>query len=174
MRTRTFALLALTAGLGTTGLAADMPEYKQFASSAGRYKVLFPGAVKTEAQDLKTDRGPLKLTIDSVEFGDEAVFCVTFLDYPEEAAKSDPVKRLDKIRDGNKGAKGKVLTEKAVTVGPEKYPGREVLIEKPDAVVRNRIVLAGPRLYQVMIEGPKAFVTSADADRFFDSFQVTR
>lgn len=174
MRTRTFALLALAAGLGTAGLAADRPEYKQFASAAGRYKVLFPGAVKTETQDLKSELGPLKLTIDSVEFGDDAIFCVTFLDYPEAATTGDPVKRLDKIRDGNKGAKGKVLSEKAVTIGPEKFPAREVLIEKPDAVVRNRIVLAGPRMYQVMIEGPKAFVTSADADRFFDSFQVTR
>jgi len=29
-------------------------------------------------------------------------------------------------------------------------------------------------MYQVMIEGPKEFVTSKDADRFFDSFEVTR
>src|SRR5437763_17194678 len=29
----------------------------------------------------------------------------------------------------------------------------DLLIEKPDAVVRNRIVLAGTRMYQVMVEG---------------------
>jgi hypothetical protein len=174
MRTRTFALLALAAGFGTPALAADKPEYKPFASSEGRYKVLFPGAVKSEMQELKTDRGPQKLTIDSVELGDDAVFCVTFLDVPEEATKTDPRKRLDKIRDGCKGANGKTLSEKDVTVGTEKFPGREVLIEKPDAVIRNRIVLAGTRMYQVMIEGPRSFVTSPDADRFFDSFQVTR
>jgi hypothetical protein len=174
MRTRTFALIALATGLGTAAAAADKPEYKQFASSAGRYKVLFPGGVKTETQDLKTDKGTLKLTIDSVELGEDAVFCVTFIDYPEEVSKSDPEKRLDKIRDGNKGGGGKLLSEKSVTVGPEKFPGREILVEKPDAVVRNRIVLAGARMYQVMIEGPRPFVTSAEADRFFDSFQVTR
>src|SRR5262249_58940631 len=55
MRTRTFALLALAAGLGTAALAVDKPEYKQYASSEGRYKVLFPGAVKSETQELKTD-----------------------------------------------------------------------------------------------------------------------
>jgi hypothetical protein len=174
MRTRTIALLALAAALGTTALAADKPEYKQFASSEGRYKVLFPGGVKSETQELKTDLGTLKLTIDSVELDDDVVFCVTFIDYPEELTKTDPPKRLDKIRDGSKGADGKVLSEKDVTVGPEKHPGREVLIQKPDVVIRNRIVLAGTRMYQVMIEGSKAFVTSPDADRFFDSFQVTR
>lgn len=174
MRTRTFALIALAAGLAAAAGAADPIDYKQFASAAGRYKVLFPGAVKTETQDVKTDKGPLKLTIDSVELGEDAVFCVTFIDYPEEVAKGDPGKRLDKIRDGNKGQDGKVLSEKAVEVGPEKYPGRDVVIEKPDVVLRNRIVLAGTRMYQVMIEGPKALVTSPAADRFFDSFQVTR
>lgn len=170
MRTRMFALIALAAGLGAVA-AADKPAYQQFASAAGRYKVLMPGAVTTETKDVKAD---LKLTIDSAEFGADVLFCVTFLDVPEDVAKADPVKRLDKVRDGNKGTTGKLLSEKALEVGPDKHPAREVVIEKPDGVVRNRIVLAGTRMYQVMIEGPQAFVTSADADRFFDSFQVTR
>ena len=174
MRTRTFALIALVGWLGLNAGAADKPEYKPFASSAGRYKVLFPGPVKTETRDVKTDRGVLKLTLDSVEFGDDVAFVVTHIDYPDEVAKGDPAKRLDKVRDGNKGPDGKVVAEKALTVGPEKYPAREVVIEKPDVVLRNRIVLAGARMYQVMIEGPKGFVTSKDADRFFDSFEVTR
>lgn len=171
MRTRTFALVALAAGLGTVALAADKPKYQAFASSAGRYKVLMPGAVKTEVKDLQPDR---KLTIDSAEFGEDVLYCVTFIDLPESVAKDDPVKRLDKVRDAVKGSNGKVLSEKAVEQGTEKYPAREVVIEKPDGVVRNRIVLAGSRMYQVMVEGPREFVTSADADRFFDSFQVTR
>ena len=174
MRTRTFALIALVGGLGLTADAADAPEYKPFASSAGRYKVLFPGAVKTETRDVKTDRGVLKLTLDSVEFGDDVTFVVTHIDYPEEVAKADAAKRLDKVRDGCKGPDGKVAAERAIEVGPEKLPAREVVIEKPDVVIRNRIVLAGGRMYQVMIEGSKEFVTSRDADRFFDSFEVTR
>jgi hypothetical protein len=174
MRTRTFALIALVAGFAPTAGAADKPEYKPFASSAGRYKVLFPGPVKTEAQDVKTDRGALKLTLDSVELGDDVTFVVTRIDYPDEVAKADPAKRLDKVRDGNKGSDGKVISEKNLTVGPEKLPAREVVIEKPGVVLRNRIVLAGSRMYQVMIEGPKEFVISRDADRFFDSFEVTR
>ena len=55
-----------------------------------------------------------------------------------------------------------------------KHPGRDLLIEKPTTVVRNRVVIVGNRLYQVLIQGPKQFVGSKDADRFFDSFEVTK
>ena len=66
------------------------------------------------------------------------------------------------------------IEDKEMTVGAEKYPGRDVLIEKPLTRVRNRIVIAGPRLYQVMVQGPKEFVTGRDADRFLDAFEVTK
>ena len=52
--------------------------------------------------------------------------------------------------------------------------GRDLLIEKPDGFLRNRVVIAGNRLYQVMVQGPKEVVTSPSADRFIDSFEVTK
>jgi hypothetical protein len=175
MRTRTFALAALAAGLCLPAAAQPpKPEYKPYASSAGRYKVLFPGPVKTDTREVKADFGTLNITLDTVELPGEVTFLVTHLEYPAAAPKMEPAKRLDKVRDGNKGADGKVLAEKELTVGPDKHPAREVLIEKPSAVIRNRIVVAGDRLYQVMLQGPKDYVTGADADRFFDSFEVTR
>jgi hypothetical protein len=175
MRTRTFALVVLVSALGLTAAAdTPKPEYKPFASSAGRYKVLFPGPVKTETTGVKTELGELTLTLDSVDLTPEVTFLVTFIDFPASGAKVEPARRLDRVRDGNKGAAGKVVSERDLTVGVEKYPGRDVLIEKPKAFLRNRIVVAGSRLYQVMIQGPRGFVTSPDADRFFDSFEVTR
>jgi hypothetical protein len=175
MRTRTFALVALAAGLCLPAAAQPpKPEYKPFASAAGRYKVLFPGPVKTDTREVKTDYGTLTINLDTVELPGDVMFVVTHLEYPDAAPKLEPAKRLDKVRDGNKGTDGKVLTEKELTVGPDKHPAREVVIEKPNAVIRNRIVVAGSRLYQVMIQGPKDYVTGADADRFFDSFEVTR
>ena len=175
MRTRTFALAALAAGLYLPAAAQPpKPEYKPFASSAGRYKVLFPGPVKTDTRELKADFGALTLTLDSVELADDVTFLVTHLEYPEAAPKLEPAKRLDKVRDGNKGTDGKLLSEKELAVGTEKHPAREVVIEKPEFVLRSRIVVADRRLYQVMLQGPKGYVTGPDADRFFDSFEVTR
>jgi hypothetical protein len=176
MRARTFALVGLVVGLGAAVHAQQPPavEYQLFASSAGRYKVLFPGAVKTETTDVKTSTGPLKLTLDTATPAEGLIFMVTYVDAPDDVAKSAPGPRLDKVRDGNKGTDGKVLSEKEITVGVEKYPGRDLLIQKPNAVFRTRVVIAGNRLYQVMIQGSAEFVGSKPADRFFDSFEVTR
>ena len=71
MRTRTFALAVLAAGLGlASGLAQPpKPGFLPVASSAGKYKVLFPGPVKTDVEDVKTPAGVVKLTLDSVEVG---------------------------------------------------------------------------------------------------------
>ena len=67
-----------------------------------------------------------------------------------------------------------MLEDKELTVGVEKYPARDILIEKPSGCVRNRAVIAGKRLYQVMIQGTKEVVTSASADQFLASFEVTK
>jgi hypothetical protein len=176
MRPRMFALIGLSVGMwlcGTAGLAVGQ-EFKPFASSAGRYKVLFPGAVKSETIEVPAGKDKIILTIDTVELRAGTSFMVTFVDASDEIAKQPAGPRLDKVRDGNKGTDGKVLEEKDLTVGIEKYPARDVLIEKRDGCIRNRIVIAGNRLYQVTVQGPKDVVTSASADRFFDSFEVTK
>jgi hypothetical protein len=175
MRTRTFALLVLLGGAATIAQADPLPDFKAFASSDGRYKVLFPGAVKTETTDVKTaSGGTLKLTLDSVHVDDDTLFVVSYVDAPDDVAKQPPGPRIDKVRDANKGRDGKILTEKEVALGDEKHPGRDVLIEKPATFLRVRIVIAGNRLYQVMLQGNKALVTSKAVDRYFDSFEVTK
>lgn len=175
MWARTFALVVLIAGLGLSATAAEPAiEYKLFASSDGRYKALFPGPVKTETSDVKTPNGNRKLTFDSVQVAEGLIFMVTYVDVPDDVAKSPPGPRLDKIRDGNKGAEGKVLLDKEVSVGVEKLPGRDIVIEKSNSAIRNRAVIAGNRLYQVMIQGQKDFVVSKVADRFIESFEPTK
>jgi len=176
MRPRTFTILGLAIGLLTlaSAVGAQPPEFKLYASTEGRYKVQFPGAVKTETVPIMSDKAELKLTIDLVELRGGTSFLVTFIDASDEVAKKPAAGRLDKVRDGNKGTDGKIVGDKDVVVGIEKYPGRDVLIEKPDNYLRNRIVIAGNRLYQVMVQGPKDVVTSPSADRFFDSFEITK
>jgi hypothetical protein len=163
-------------GVLLAALAAEAqgPEFKVYASQAGRYKVLFPGAVKSETVPVKTDKDELKLTVDSVELRGGTTFLVTHIDAPGDVAKQPAGPRLDKVRDANKGTDGKVLGDKGITVGPEKYPGRDVLIDKGEVCLRNRIVIAGSRLYQVIVQGPKDVVTSPSADKFIESFEVTK
>ena len=67
-----------------------------------------------------------------------------------------------------------MIEDKDVTLGTQKYPGRDLLIETPNGYLRNRVVIAGNRLYQVMIQGSKEVVTSSSADKFIASFEITK
>lgn len=175
MSARMFVTLGSVVALAVAGrLAAQAPEFKLYASTDGRFKVLMPGAVKTDTTEVKTETGQATVTIDSVELRGGTAFLVSFVDAPESVAKQPANKRFDKVRDAIKGTDGKVLEEKSLTVGIEKFPARDVLIEKPTGCIRNRVVIAGNRLYQVMVQGPKDVVTSPSADRFLNSFEVTR
>ncbi|MBA4063972.1 MAG: hypothetical protein C0501_09725 [Isosphaera sp.] len=174
MRPRTVGLLGLAGLLSAAGAWGQAPEFKPYASTDGRYKAVFPGPVTTQTVPVKDEKGELTVVVDSVELLAGTSFLVTYVDAPAEFAKQPPGPRLDKVRDGNKGADGKLVEEKDVAVGAEKYPGRDVLIEKPGGHLRNRIVIAGNRLYQVMVQGPKDVVLSPSADRFLASFEVTK
>lgn len=171
MRARMFALVGLVALFAAVASAQD---FKQYASGVGKYKVLFPGDVKTETTDIEAGKDTLKLTLDTVELKGDTVFMVSYVDASDEVAKKPAGPRLDKVRDGNKGPNGKVIEDKEITVGMEKYPGRDLLIETPSGYLRNRVVIAGNRLYQVMIQGSKEIVTSPSADKFIASFEITK
>ncbi len=167
-------MLGLVALVGSLGAVAAQVEFQVYASGEGRYKILFPGPVRSESFDVKSDKVNLKVTVDSVELRAGTAFLVSYVDASEEVAKSPTGPRFDKVRDAAKMPGGKVLDEKELTVGMEKYPARDVLIENPTACIRNRIVIAGARLYQVTVQGSKEVVTSASADKFLASFEVTR
>jgi len=170
MRARIVILL----GLFVVGGVVSAQEFKPYASGAGRYKILFPGAVKTETNDITSGKDTLKLTLDVVELKGDTVFMVSYVDASDEVAKKPAGPRLDKVRDGNKGESGKVIEEKDITLGMEKYQGRDLLIETPSGFIRNRVVIADKRLYQVMVFGNKDVVTSASADKFIASFEITK
>jgi hypothetical protein len=72
------------------------------------------------------------------------------------------------------GPGGKVVSTKDTTVGPDKIAAREAIIQQPKNFLRVRSTIVGKRLYQVIAAGPKDFVTSKDADKVFDSFEITK
>ncbi len=169
-------LLGVGVGLVIAVAIAHGQEFQWFASAAGKYKVLFPGVVKSEVREIPAGKETLRLHLDSVELKGDTVFLVSYVDAAEEVAKKPVGPRLDKVRDGNKGERGKVIDEKDITVslGMEKFPGRDLLIEMPTGYLRNRVVIVGRRLYQVMIQGTKEVVTSPSADKFINSFELTK
>jgi hypothetical protein len=171
MIVRVVAVLTIVMMLGPGRAQVD---FKLYASTDGRFKVQFPGPVTTDVVEVPSGKDKLKITTDSVELRGGTAFLVTYVDAPPEVANAAAGPRIDKVRDANKGERGKVLQEKELTIGMEKYPARDVLIQTQDGYLRNRIVIAGPRLYQVMIRGARDVVTSASADMFLASFEVTK
>jgi hypothetical protein len=167
-------MLAVGAIVTILGVVPAQVEFQLYASTDGRFKVQFPGPVKTEIIDVPSGKEKLKVTVDSVELRGGTAFLVTYVDAAPDVAGSPAGPRMDKVRDANRGERGKVLEEKELVLGMEKYPAREVLIQTPAGYLRNRIVVAGPRLYQVMIRGGKEVVASASADKFLASFEVTK
>lgn len=57
-----------------------------------------------------------------------------------------------------------------------KYQGREVRgdLRHKKWAIRARAFFVGPRLYQMLSVGTVNWVESADTDKFFDSFTLTK
>jgi hypothetical protein len=81
-------------------------------------------------------------------------------------------KVLDGARDGGvKSLKGKLLTEKDITLG--KYPGRAFEMKSETyGLYRTRVYLSKTKLYQVTVFGTKEFVDSDEAKKFLDSLKI--
>src|SRR5262249_34301152 len=147
-------------------------KWEKFTPKGAKAEISFPGKA-TE----KSTAGGGNLVLSAM--GGKAVYLMSYNDFPKEIDITDKAavkKILDNGRDGGlKSLKGKLLTEKDVTleVGKNKYPGRAFDMEsKAFGIYRTRIYLSKNKLYQVVVLGPKEFVDSEDAKKFLDSFKI--
>jgi hypothetical protein len=162
--------------LTLTALPADGSEWKTFTSREGKYKALLPSGAKTKTQSVKTEIGPVKVVTTEAAL-EGTHYMVVYADYPADRFKdADPDKVLDGVRGGAvKEAKGKLVSEKKITLGKARHPGRDLLIETLDgkARVRQRIYLVRNRLYQILAIGTEEAVKARTVDKFHESFTLT-
>lgn len=164
--------LAVCLALVIPARAAD-EKWQTFTSKEGRFSVALPGKPKEETKQATTPSGKKKefRTFTLVSAPDR-IYLVNYNDYPEAVVREPKNKEtaFDAIR---KGLGGKVVSEKKISVGKNKSPGRELLIELPMKIFyRARIFFVGKRLYQTVAMGADEFVRGKKADQFFDSFKV--
>jgi hypothetical protein len=168
---RSFVAVALIAALGAAaGCGKPMTD---FTSAQYKFKAKFPGAPKEESQ--------MAAGMSMKMFGSESrngVYAVAVADMPipanEPAAKIDD--RLEGAKLGMLNNIGGTIKSSTNLTLAGKYPGREFTasITKPVAgLVRARVYIVGTRMYQVMVMGKESFVTTADANLFFESFALT-
>ncbi len=89
-------------------------------------------------------------------------------------AADDREMLLDAARDGAVGnIQGTLLGERSVSMGG--HPGRELQVLSSDGrlALQMRIYLVKSRQYQVVTVTPKEARSTADRDRFLDSFRLT-
>jgi hypothetical protein len=150
--------------------AAHARQPAAFTSMEGGYTVRFPGKPK---ESTETYRSELKLAKATFATTDGYAYLVAYTDFPADAIRPDTrAKVLDGIRDGLTGQDWKVTSEKEIAFGPDKLPGRELLVEKGRQHMRFKVVLKDDRLYQAAVIGTERFVKGTDATRFLDSFRI--
>jgi hypothetical protein len=159
--TSRITLSALAVALLAAGGGTAQEGWKEFTWKEGKCSLLLPGK-PTEKKD-------------SLQVADkQGVYMVYFADSPAMAkADAATIKQVfDKARDALvESLKGKLLSEKEVTLG--KHKGRELQIEAPKiGVYRTRLFQIGERYYQIILTAPKEVATSKEADKFFGSFKV--
>ena len=163
------ALLFATA----IGSAADEPVKPgkiEVVSKDGKYTVNFPAKPKATTNKIPIGDKEVEIFSQTAEF-DGCAFVVAFNDYPEGFLDPKPQTVLENVRNGNVGESGKVIEETTGKFGPDKLPMREFTFSKDKVFYRNRLVLDGDRLYQVMVVAEKEKdLTTAVADKLFDSF----
>lgn len=159
------AVLACAAGLSAQ-------DEKKYTSKEGKFAAKFPGEPKIVNQKA----AGLDMVITIVEKG-KSGFAVIVADLPEVALKVGAEKVLEGGETGmiaNTKAKLTKSKELKFKSNGAEYPAREILAEKEDQHFRVTLVLAGTRLYQVLVVGEKDVVNGKDADEFVKSFEIKK
>ena len=151
--------------------AQDDKPNEKYVSKEGKFTAVFPGKPMT----ISKQAGGVDLHIAIVEKG-MGGFAIIHSDLPAGAVKA--AKPKDLLDGGQKGLidnfKAKITSSKDFEFGKQKYPARELIGAKDAINLRIQIILAGTRLYQVFVVGPKDMVMGKEADAFLKSFEITR
>ncbi len=149
-----------------------LPPFKEFRSAEGRFTVLMPGEPKRQTQNADTPVGKVEMVMFTA--GTNKIGCaVSYADYPEQMVNStDPQKLLDGATNGAvANVKGKLVSESKMSFNG--LPARNIVIEIPNkAFITARLILNGPRFYQLMFIAPTQKDHEQDISKFLDSFQI--
>jgi hypothetical protein len=97
-----------------------------------------------------------------------------FMALPEGTLKAVPAKAiLDGAANGAlQKSGGKEVSRKDFTFGPDKYPARELVVDKDGTAVRTHVIVADPKVFVLVVGGPDGFGTSRAATDFLRSFEI--
>jgi TonB family protein len=162
--------------------AAPEALWKEFSSTAGRFKVALPGDPTESSETTEYSFRKFKRYTFTLGTGFGA-FHVSYSDIPVILAEPDDVKEfLDHhMHEAEVGAfRGRLLSKTEIEL--DGFPGRELIALTPNSMSRMRYYLVGQRFYQIAISTPiDTAKNAAEMDRsrelitakFFDSFKLS-
>lgn len=160
----------------TKSEAPEPPQWHEFHFSERGFVASFPGTT-TKPQATSTPvsgQNPLLQHNYQVSLGDDTVYSVVVLEYPEGRAPSParPSYYIKVIKAYAKGSNTRVRKKAPRII--DRRPGYEAMAEtgrgKLDHLVD--IVANGDRIYMLVSAGPKGHAKSKDAKRFRDGFRL--
>ncbi len=164
-----FAVLAI----GLTAMADDEAG-KKYTSKDGKFAVQFPAGAKIKTMDQNAPGGiVVKTTTVEADMKTYTVICTVL---PGGALKVIPPKDiLDGAEQGAVAKNGgRKVSAKDLVFGKEKFPGREIVVEKDSNLVRTQIIIADPKVFAVVVGGPKDFATGKEGTEFLKSFELLK
>jgi len=160
-----------------SGFAQTHPEqtvleefWKEFSSTAGRFKVTLPGNPTKASTTIDSSLGKIKrhTFTSSAGFG---TFLVSYSDLPVILAEPEQVKEfLDHMHEGEvESSQGKLLSMTEIEL--DGYPGREFIVETPKSTFRMRYYLVGRRFYHIAASTLTAGILAADLRKHADDLE---
>ena len=141
-----------------------------FESAAGGFSALFPGVVREQVKTQSARTGTIDTHVFNAET-EEMGFLVSYADHAPEVVKAvGPRAQLVAAREAVVGTKGRLLTERELTL--QGKPGIEFRFAKDGVVATERAFWVGRRLYQVMALGSPGETHDRAATIFLDSFKL--
>jgi hypothetical protein len=147
--------------------------FQKVTSADGKFTVEMPGKPAENTKDV-TGWKHHEFAVLVVNKQQVYRFVVSYMDL-SGVNVSDPQKLIQLYQIGSRKGQ-KIVEEREIALGTLKIPGRDYKIDTGnDVFVREWLLLDGSRLYNVFVAtNDKDFMSSKNANRLFDSFQITR
>ncbi|MEK7672461.1 MAG: hypothetical protein AAB373_01115 [Patescibacteria group bacterium] len=181
-----FMLLALTAcnkddgaktpeEEGTATEEETSAESDAFVSEAGKFSIVFPGEPVESSQAIPTAAGDIMMYMYMYEEGVTQAFMVSYSDYPADlVAASDSKTLLDGGKEGQLGALGTApVLDKDEYIKMGEFDGTYMKAYGDGLYTVSKTVLAGNRLYQLLVMKDGSYPTQEEEDSFLGSFEIT-
>ena len=167
-------LFGLVLPLAALAAQPGSATWKEFHCKPGGFKVLLPGVPQQQKQSLQTPAGAVELIQYVLEpTKGQGAYAVSYSELSQSVLKqATPEQRLEHARDSAvTRAKGKLHSSKRITW--QGHPGLEFEIAVDGKVrMHTRMFGVKNRLYQILVVGPPAWLSSKDAGRFLDSLEL--